>query len=186
MFEEIFEDFKKKLENVITHTKKDLQGMHTGRANTNLLDKVIVEVYGSPTPLNQIATVSVLDSQNISVKAWDRNNAAAIEKAILASDLGLQPQRMGELIRIPIQPMTADKRKQLVKTVYAKGEQSKISIRNTRRNAIDDLKSLQDTDEKVSKDEHESNIDKIDKTTKDFIAQIDDIVKEKEKTILNN
>ena len=157
--------------------------MHAGRANPAILDKVQVEYYGVPSPLNQVGTVSVPEPTMIVIQPWDKSLIAEIEKAILKSDLGLNPSNDGKVIRIAIPPLTADRRKELVKQAKNIAESSRVAIRNIRRDGNDELKKQQ-KDGLITEDELKTSEDSLQKSTDKFIAEINKILEDKEKDIL--
>jgi ribosome recycling factor len=161
----------------------DLKKIRTGRASLNLLDGIRVDYYGTPTPLQQMASLNVPESRLITIQPWDVTAIKEIEKAILKSDLGLTPSSDGKLIRIAIPPLTEERRKQLVKIVQKTGEEHKVAIRNIRRDANEMLKAAK-KDGDVSEDEAFKGQDRVQELTDDFIKQIDEIIKRKEKEIL--
>jgi ribosome recycling factor len=162
---------------------KDFSGLRTGRASASLLDKIRVDYYGSETPINQVATVSVPEARMIVIQPWDKSVLSAIEKAILKSDLGLPPNNDGKLIRLNFPPLNEDRRKQLVKTAKATSEQSRVAMRNIRREAMDELKKMQKSGD-ISEDELKDAESKIQKMTDSYIAQVNSLSDEKEKEIM--
>lgn len=161
--------------------KREFAGLRTGRASVQLLDPVQVTVYGSKMPLNQAATVSVPEPRTISVQVWDKSNIAAVEKGIREANLGLNPVIDGQLIRLPIPMLTAERREELVKLAHKYAEQSKVSVRNVRRDGMDLLKKLEK--DGMSKDEHRDNAVVVQDLTDKFIKDIDDLLKAKEDEI---
>ena len=163
---------------------REFATVRTGRASTGLLDGIRVDYYGTPTPLNQMASVSVLDARTLTIQPWEASQLKAIEKAIMASDLGLTPVNDGKVIRLVIPPPTEERRKQLVKTVAKVAEESRVMIRNIRREANDKLKAMA-RDKKVSEDEERRGHDQIQKTTDKYVAKVDELLKKKEQEILS-
>ena len=163
--------------------KHNLSRIRTGRANPQLLDAIQVEYYGSMVPLSQVANVSLLDSRTISVQPWEKNMAAKVEKAIRESDLGLNPASMGDLIRVPMPPMSEERRKEMTKLARNEGENSKIAIRNLRRDANEGVKKLV-KDKEASEDDQKRSEADVQKLTDKFIAEIDVLVAAKEQDIL--
>ncbi|HXH82964.1 MAG TPA: ribosome recycling factor [Candidatus Tectomicrobia bacterium] len=163
---------------------REFASVRTGRASAALLDTVRVDYYGTPTPVSQMATVSVPDARTLTVQPWEGGQLAAIEKAILKSELGLTPVNDGKLIRLSIPPLTEERRKQLVKTVAKMAEEARVAIRNVRREANDKLKALA-RDKKVSEDEERRGHDQIQKTTDRYIARVEELLKKKEQEILS-
>jgi len=181
--EAIYKDTKDKMEKAVISLKQEFSRLRTGRATPALLDGVRVEYYGSLTPLNQVANVSVPDPKMIVIQPWDQNALTAIEKAIIKTDLGLNPQTDGKIIRVPIPSLTDERRKDLVKLVKKQGEDSKVSIRNIRRQANESIKG-KEKDKTISEDDSKKAQDNIQKQTDEYIAQIDKIMQTKEKEIL--
>lgn len=157
--------------------------MRTGRASVSLLDKIRVEYYGNETPINQVATISVPEARMIVIQPWDKSVLSAIEKAILKSDLGLPPNNDGKLIRLNFPPLNEERRKTLVKTAKATAEQTKIAIRNVRREAMDELKKMEKASE-ISEDQQKDSEAEIQKLTDTFIAEVGTLSDEKEKEIM--
>ncbi|NDY90688.1 ribosome recycling factor [Ideonella livida] len=163
--------------------KVELQKIRTGRAHPGILDQVHVEYYGSMVPLSQVANLSLLDARTISVQPWEKNMGSKIEKAIRESDLGLNPSAMGDLIRVPMPALTEERRKELTKVVRHAGEDSKVAVRNLRRDANEQLKKLL-KDKLVTEDEERRAQDDIQKLTDRTIAEVDKLVQAKEADIL--
>jgi len=163
--------------------KKDFASIRTGRASLSLLDGILVNYFDTQTPLQQLATLSIPESRQITIQPWDQKIIPDIEKAILKSDLGLTPSNNGKIIRIMIPPLTEERRKQLVKVVKKKAEESKVAIRNIRRDTNDDLKKLE-KEKQLSEDEAKKFHDEVQKVTDTYIAKVDEILKHKEKEIM--
>jgi len=163
--------------------ENDLKKIRTGRASLSILDDIRVDYYGTLTPLNQMASLSTPESRLITIQPWDVSVIKDVEKAILKSDLGLMPSNDGKVIRISIPPLTEERRKQLVKVIYKKSEEHKISVRNVRRDTNDLLKSLK-KDGEISEDDAFKAQDQVQKITDEHIKLIDDVCKNKEKEIL--
>ena len=172
-----------KMDQSLTAFKHNLTKIRTGRANPALLDTIHVEYYGSHVPLSQVANVSLLDARTISVQPWEKGMGAKIEKAIRESDLGLNPSNMGDLIRVPMPPMSEERRKEMTKVVRAEGEQSKIAIRNLRRDANEAIKKLV-KDKEATEDEQKRAEAEIQKLTDRHVSDIDALVAGKEKDIM--
>jgi ribosome recycling factor len=183
MLQEIYEDTRQTMEKTITSLKNELNRVRTGRASLSLLDGIRVDYYGTQTPLNQMATLSVPESRLIVIQPWDVSVIKDIEKAILKSDLGLTPSSDGKLIRISVPPLTEERRKQLVKVVHKIGEDHKIGIRNIRRDANELIKGLK-KDGDISEDDAFRGQDEVQQITDEFIKLIDELYAEKEKEIL--
>jgi ribosome recycling factor len=173
---------EERMEKAIGALKRDLATLRAGKANPALLDRVQAEYYGALTPLNQLANINTPDSRTLLIQPWDKSALAAIEKAILKSDLGLTPSNDGATIRISIPPLTEERRAELVKMSKKFGEEAKVAIRNIRRDANDDVKKLEKTD--ISEDESRRHQEDIQKTTDKFIGEVDKILSAKEKEIM--
>lgn len=163
--------------------KSDLAKVRTGRAHTGILDHVMVDYYGSPTPLSGVANLTLLDARTIGVQPWEKKMLAVIEKAIRESDLGLNPSSFGEMIRVPTPALTEERRKEMVKLCKSEAEDAKIAVRNIRRDANEQLKKMV-KDKAISEDEERRAQDEIQKLTDKFVADIDKLVAEKEKEVL--
>jgi ribosome recycling factor len=172
-----------KMDQSIGAFKNNLTKIRTGRANPALLDSVHVDYYGSMVPLSQVANVSLIDSRTISVQPWEKGMGAKIEKAIRESDLGLNPASMGDLIRVPMPPMSEERRKEMTKLVRSEGENAKIAVRNLRRDANDAVKKLV-KDKEASEDDQKRSEADVQKLTDRHIAEIDALVAAKEQDIL--
>jgi len=172
-----------KMDQTIAAFKTNLTKIRTGRANPGILDTVHVDYYGSTLPISQVANVSLLDARTISVQPWEKGMAAKIEKAIRDSDLGVNPASMGDLIRVPMPPMSEERRKEMTKIVRHEGEQAKIAIRNLRRDANEHIKKLV-KDKHVSEDDQKRAEGDIQKTTDRHIADIDALMHAKEQEIM--
>lgn len=177
------QDCTNRMQKSIDNLEKDFSKLRTGRASTALVDNIRVDYYGTPTPLNQVASVSIPDSRTISISPWDRNAFNSIEKAIMKSDLGLTPINDGRAIRINIPPLTEERRKDLVKTAKKYTEEAKVAIRNVRRDINDTLKKMQLAKE-MSEDELHKGQDEIQKITDNYIKKVDEVLTEKEKEIM--
>jgi ribosome recycling factor len=174
---------KDRMAKAIQAYSRELASVRAGRASASLLDRITVDYYGAPTPVNQLAGISVPEARLLVIQPYDRSVLGDIEKAILKSDLGLNPSNDGTLIRIMIPQLTEERRKDLVKVVKKESEEAKIAIRNIRRDANDDLKKLEKNGE-ITEDAQRGYSDDIQKLTDDHIAKIDQITKDKEKEIL--
>ena len=176
-------DYIIKMEKTILSYKKDLSTLRTGRANSAMLDMIKVDVYGQMMPINQLASVSVPEARLITIQVWDQTNIKAVDSAIQKADLGINPQIDGSVLRIRIPDLTEERRKDLIKILKNIGEKNKVSIRNIRREANDELKNLA-KDKKISEDENKSFEKNIQKITDDNILIIDKVSQDKEKEIL--
>lgn len=181
--QQVLDTCESKMLKSLESLSKDFSGLRTGRASASLLDKIRVDYYGSETPINQVATVSVPEARMIVIQPWDKSVLSAIEKAILKSDLGLPPNNDGKLIRLNFPPLNEERRKQLVKSAKNTAEQSRVAMRNVRREAMDELKKLQKSGD-ISEDELKDAESKIQKMTDSYITQINSLSDEKEKEIM--
>ena len=181
--EEIRSTVEGKMEQSISAFKNNLSKIRTGRANPAMLDAVQVEYYGSMLPLSQVANLSLLDSRTVGIQPWEKGMGSKIEKAIRDSDLGLNPSSQGDLIRVPMPPMTEERRKELTKVVRNEGEHAKVAIRNLRRDANDGVKKLV-KDKLASEDEERRATDDVQKFTDRFISEVDKLVAAKEQDIM--
>lgn len=179
----IYNETNQRMQKAVESLKKDLSRIRTGRATPALLDGITVDYYGSPMPINQIANISVPDARMIVVQPWEKNMLAPIEKAIQTSDLGLNPQNDGNQIRLPIPPLSEERRKDLFKNCKKIGEESKVGIRNIRRDSNDKLKKSE-KDKEITQDESKKGLDDIQKLTDKFIKTVDDLLANKEKEIM--
>ena len=181
------ERVKKKLEErsqkSISILKEDLNTVRAGRANPSLLDKVMVEYYGTPTPMQQVGNISVPEPRIIQINPWEKSLLKAIEKAILASDLGITPTNDGTSIRLVFPELTEERRKELVKDIKKKGEAAKVAVRNVRRDANDTLKKMEKSTD-ITEDERKEGEEKIQKMTDKYVAKIDKSVENKSKEIM--
>ncbi|HAT1992638.1 TPA: ribosome recycling factor [Legionella pneumophila] len=183
MINEIKQDSEKRMKKTIEALHTDMSKIRTGRANASLLDHVMVDYYGSPTPLSQVANITTSDSRTILVTPWEKSMVAAIEKAILNSDLGLNPATAGTAIRVPMPPLTEERRKELIKVVRHEGEQGRVSIRNIRRDANNQLKELV-KEKAISEDDERRAAEAIQKLTDRYIFEVDAVLAEKEKDLM--
>jgi len=174
---------KKRMEKCLDDMRQSLASVRTGRASVSLLDHIQASYYGTMTPLNQMASLSTPDPSMILIQPWDPSTIPAIEKAILSSDLGLNPTNDGKVIRLPIPPLTQERRKQLAKSVSHIGEQHRVAVRQVRHEANDQLKAYQ-KEKKISEDEEKEGLKKIQDLTNEFITKVDGLQKQKEKEIL--
>ena len=184
MSQEIINTTKLKMNSSVDYFSNSLQKIRTGRANPSLLSGIMVDYYGTQTPISQVASVSVPDSNSLLITPWDKTFIVKLDKVIRESDLGLNPQTTDESIRIPLPPLTEERRKDLIKIVKKESENAKVSIRNIRRDANNDLKNL-NKDNLISDDDLKKNENDIQKLTDDFIRKIDDIFTSKEKELLS-
>ena len=183
MIKEIEKTAEEKMTKTISILKKDLASLKAGRANPAMLDRIMVEYYGSETPLTQMANIAAPEPRVMTIQPWDSKSISLIEKAILKSDLGINPSNDGKIIRLLVPQLTEERRKDLVKVIKKMGEESKIAVRNTRRDAIDSLKKLK-KDAKITEDELKKAEDEMQKSTDKAIKEIDKILEVKEKEIM--
>ena len=183
MAKQVLANTKEKMEKAVSSLSRELASVRAGRASANLLDKLSVDYYGAPTPVNQLASISVPEARLLVIQPYDKSVLADIEKAILKSDLGLTPANDGSLIRLSIPALTEERRKDLVKLVKKYSEESKVAIRNIRRDGNDDLKKLEKNGE-ITEDELRGNTENIQKLTDEYIVKIDQVAKDKEKEIM--
>lgn len=177
-------DVERRMKGAVEALKSDLQGLRTGRANTSLLDPVVVEVYGAMMPLNQVATVSAPEPRMLSVQVWDRANMTAVEKGIAHANLGLNPIIDGQTLRLPIPDLTEERRKELAKLAGQYAEKAKIAIRNVRRDAMESLKADEKKKE-ISEDERKRREDEVQKLTDQYVKEADEAAARKEQEILS-
>ncbi|MBO0993089.1 ribosome recycling factor [Bacillus sp. SD088] len=183
MAKQVISSTKDKMEKSLQAYKRELSSIRAGRANASLLDKISVDYYGAPTPINQMASISVPEARMLVVQPYDKTIIGDIEKAILKSDLGLNPANDGSLIRLTIPQLTEERRKELVKVVKKEAENAKVVVRNIRRDANEDLKKLEKSGD-ITEDELRSYTEDIQKLTDEHISQIETTTKEKEQEVL--
>lgn len=183
MLDDVYGDLRDRMNKAVETLESDYKRLRTGRASISLVDGIKVDYYGSPTQLSQLATLTVPDPRTIMIQPWDTSVVGEIEKAILKSELGLTPMNDGKAIRISIPPLTAERRRDLVKVVKKKAEESKVAVRNIRRDINEKIKDLK-KDKKVSEDEQFRAQDEIQKITDDYVKKIDGVYATKEKEIL--
>jgi ribosome recycling factor len=183
MINDIVTDSEDGMKKAVDSFKRDLQKIRTGRANTAMLDGIKVDYYGTPTPVNQVASVQVVDARLITVKPWEKNMLPIIDKAIRASDLGINPVADSELVRLPIPPLTQERRKELAKVVNKQTEEARVAVRSARRDAMDMIKDAE-KEKQITEDQRKDGEKKIQDLTDKYIAGIDDIAKAKEKEIM--
>jgi ribosome recycling factor len=176
-------DVKRRMQGAINALKHDLGSLRTGRASPNLLDPLQVDAYGSPMPITQVATVSVPEPRLLSVQVWDRSMVSAVEKAIRESDLGLNPQTEGQVIRLRIPEMNEQRRKEMVKVAHKYAEEARIAVRHVRRDGLDLLKKLE-KDGAIGQDDEKRQADQVQKATDQAIAEVDSVLQAKEKEIM--
>jgi ribosome recycling factor len=183
MIDDILDDAKKRMGKSVEALRAELARLRTGRANAGLLDSLRIEYYGSQTPITQVANVSVADARTLAVQPWDKQMVPQIEKAIMNSELGLNPVTAGDVIRIPIPPLTEERRRELVKMVRHEGEGGKVAVRNIRRDAISNIKELL-KEKEITEDDERRAEEQVQKLTDSFVASIDEVLDEKEKELM--
>jgi ribosome recycling factor len=182
MPESVKKSAEERMEKAILALKRDLATLRAGRANSSLLDRIQVDYYGSPTPVNQLANINTPDSRTLMIQPWDKSSLADIERAIQKSDLGLTPANDGTSIRLSIPQLTEERRVELVKLTKKFGEEAKVAIRNIRRDANDDIKKLEKSE--ISEDESRRHQEDVQKTTDKFVAEVEKVLSAKEKEIM--
>ena len=183
MIKEVLSDAEHRMGKAVEALHHHLASVRTGRANPSLLDRIVVDYYGTPTPVNQLAGISVPESRMLVIQPWDKGSMAAIEKAIMKSDLGITPSNDGQVIRLGIPPLTEERRKQMVKQVHSLVEEGKVSVRNVRRDALASAKELAG-EKLVSEDEERRASTQVDEMTKRFVDEIERVGKAKEAEVL--
>lgn len=183
MITDVKKSAEHKMQRTVESLKADLGKVRTGRAHTGLLDHITVDYYGSATPINQVASVTLIDARTIGVAPWEKKMASAIEKAIRDSDLGLNPSSVGELVRVPMPPLTEERRRHLIKVVRHEAENARVAVRNVRRDAIAQLKDLLKNKSLAEDDERRAQED-IQKLTDRFIAEVDKLLAAKEADLM--
>ncbi|HKA38160.1 MAG TPA: ribosome recycling factor [Burkholderiales bacterium] len=183
MIADVKKNAEQKMKKTVETLKADLAKVRTGRAHAGILDHVVVDYYGTPTPIPQVANVTLLDARTIGVSPWEKKMAPAIEKAIRDADLGLNPATMGETVRVPMPALTEERRKELTKVVRHEGENARVAVRNVRRDAIHHLKDLL-KQKKVAEDEERRAQDEVQKLTDRSIAEIDKLLQQKEADLM--
>ncbi len=183
MVDDILGDADRRMQKAIEVLKQDLAAVRTGRASAALLDRITVDYYGTPTPVNQVATISVPEARLLVIQPWDRKMLVDIEKAVQKSDLGINPNNDGQVIRLAIPPLNEERRLEMVKTVHKKLDEHKVAIRNIRRDAHDKLRDREKKKE-ISEDELKRGVDRLQKLTDRFITEMDKIGQAKEHEIM--
>jgi ribosome recycling factor len=183
MIEEFKKDAEVRMGKSVEALKSDLTKLRTGRAHTSLLEHINVDYYGSEVPLNQVANISVADARTLTVTPWEKQMVSVVEKAIMNSGMGLNPASAGEVIRVPLPPLTEERRKDMIRVVRQEGEAARVAIRNIRRDVLGDIKTLLKEKEITEDDERRAH-DDIQKITDKYIAQVDKLLEEKEKDLM--
>ena len=182
--ENVLAKTKERMEKCLDSLERDYKTIRAGRANPSVLDKISVDYYGCPTPLNQMAAISVPEPKMIMIQPWDASTLRSIEKAINTSDLGINPTNDGKVIRLIFPPLTEERRRELVKEVSKRAEEAKVAIRNVRRDAMDDLKKLKKNNE-ITEDDQKNGEKKLQDITDSYVKQTDEMEKKKEQEILS-
>lgn len=183
MFEEVSQLAEKKMKKAIEALHSDLAKLRTGRAHPSLIESVMVPYYGTDTPLQQVASVTVADARTLAVTPWEKNLVAVIEKAIRTSELGLNPVTNGDIVRVPLPSLTEERRKEMIRLVKSSGESARVAVRNSRRDANTKFKELL-KDKKITEDDERRAQEKVQKMTDDYVKKVDDIIKVKEDDML--
>ncbi len=183
MIEEFKKDAEVRMKKSVESLKSELTKLRTGRAHTSLLEHITVDYYGSEVPLNQVANISVADARTLTVTPWEKPMVAVVEKAIMNSGMGLNPASAGEVIRVPLPPLTEERRKDMIRVVRQEGEGARVAIRNIRRDVLSDIKTLLKEKEITEDDERRAH-DDVQKITDKYIAQVDNLLEDKEKDLM--
>ncbi|HEY5703504.1 MAG TPA: ribosome recycling factor [Gammaproteobacteria bacterium] len=183
MIEDIIKDADSRMIKSVDAMKVEMSKVRTGRANANLLDHVTVDYYGSEVPISQVGNISAQDARTLVISVWDKSAIASVEKAIMHSDLGLNPQTAGEVIRVPLPPLTEERRKELIKVVRAEAEKAKVAVRNIRRDANQSFKDLI-KEKSISEDDERRAEERIQKITDNHVTEIDNLLEAKEKEMM--
>jgi len=179
----VIKDMKDKMDKTIVHYKEELKSIRTGRASAAMFDNVTVDYYGTPTPLNGVASIAVPEARMITIQPWDVSIIGTIEKAILNSNMGFNPSNDGKIIRVPVPQLTEDRRKEIVKIVRKMAEDNKVAVRNLRREGNDKIKKLE-KDKEISEDDSKKYVDQIQDITNEFIKKVDEVTAAKEKEVM--
>lgn len=183
MINEVLSECRSAMSKAVKALRKEMTKVRTGRASTSLLDDVVVEYYGAPTPLNQVATLSTPEARLITVQPWEKNLIPEIEKAIFKADLGLTPSSDGQLIRLPVPALTEERRRELVKIIKRMAEETKISVRNARRDANENLKMLE-KEKEITEDERKRGEKEVQQVTDEYVENVDELVDAKEQEVM--
>ena len=183
MIEEFKKDAEVRMNKSVEALKSDLTKLRTGRAHTSLLEHITVDYYGSEVPINQVANISVSDARTLTVTPWEKQMVSVVEKAIMNSGMGLNPASAGEVIRVPLPPLTEERRKDMIRVVRQEGEGARVAIRNIRRDVLGDIKNLL-KEKEITEDDERRSQDDIQKITDKYIAQVDKLLEEKEKDLM--
>ena len=181
---DVFADVEHRMKSAVEALQRELNTIRTGRASPTLLERLMVDYYGTPTPVQQVATIHAPDARSLTIQPWDKNVLGDIEKAIQKSDLGINPTNDGQMIRLVLPPLTEDRRKDLVKVAHKKVDEAKIAVRNCRRDGHDTLRD-QEKNKEISADEFKRSVDRLQKLTDRYIAELDKLGQAKEQEILS-
>lgn len=176
-------ELKRRMDGAIEALKREFAGLRTGRASTGLLEPIVVDAYGAQMPMSQVGTIGVPEARMLSVQVWDRQLVSAVDKAIRESDLGLNPVIDGQLLRIPIPPLTEERRQELTKVAARYAEQARVAVRNVRRDGMESLKKME-KDGEISQDEHHARADDIQKITDEHVKLVDELLSHKDSEIM--
>lgn len=180
----VFTKTKDKMEKCLDALNRDYKAVRAGRANPAILDRVTVDYYGTPTPINQMAAISVPEPRMLMIQPWDASTLKDIEKAINTAEIGINPSNDGKVIRLAFPALTEERRKELVKDISKRGEEAKVAVRNVRRDAMDDIKKLK-KDNEITEDDHKNGEKKLQDITDSYIKQVEEMVKKKEDEVLS-
>lgn len=183
MVDDLFEDAERRMQKAVEALKQDISSIRTGRASSALIERITVDYYGTPTPINQVASISVPDARLLVIQPWDRKLLTDIEKAIQKSDLGINPNNDGQVIRLAVPPLNEERRREMVKTLHKKLDEHKVAIRNIRRDTQDKFRDREKKKE-ISEDELKRSTDRLQKLTDRFVDEMDKVGKSKEQEIL--
>lgn len=183
MIEEFKQDAEVRMRKSVESLKGELTKLRTGRAHTSLLEHITVDYYGSEVPINQVANISIADARTLTVTPWEKPMVSAVEKAIMNSGMGLNPASAGEVIRVPLPPLTEERRKDMTRVVRQEGEGARVAIRNIRRDVLGDIKTLL-KEKEITEDDERRAQDDIQKITDKYIAQVDKLLEDKEKDLM--
>jgi len=183
MIEEFKKDAEVRMSKSVEALKSELTKLRTGRAHTSLLEHITVDYYGSEVPINQVANISVSDARTLTVTPWEKQMVSVVEKAIMNSGMGLNPASAGEVIRVPLPPLTEERRKDMIRVVRQEGEGARVAIRNIRRDVLGDIKTLL-KEKEITEDDERRSQDDIQKITDKYIAQVDKLLEDKEKDLM--
>ncbi|MEA5444390.1 ribosome recycling factor [Gammaproteobacteria bacterium AB-CW1] len=183
MIEDLKKDASERMKKSVSSLREELSRMRTGRANTSLLEPIKVDYYGAPTPINQVANVAVEDARTLAVTPWEKDMVPKVEKAIMSANLGLSPVTAGSVIRVPLPPLTEERRRDMIRLAKGEAENARVAIRNIRRDILSDVKELL-KEKEITEDDDRKAQEEIQKVTDKFVGEVDAVVAEKEKELL--